>query len=60
MKLYSFSLRVVTSKDKEKVRKWAKKEKRQFLWKDNFGVWHASTNKQNTPTNAAEIEEIKY
>lgn len=48
-----------STKDKEKVRKWAIKEGRKVLWKDDKGFWHAATNRQNTPLWASETEDIE-
>jgi len=47
-----------STKDKDKVRKWAIKENRKVLWKDEKGFWHAATNRFNTPHYAVETEDI--
>lgn len=49
--------RLMSTKDKEKVRKWAKAQGRKVLWKDARGYWHAATNRDNTPGFAVETED---
>jgi len=43
---------------KEKAKKWAIKEGRKVLWKDDKGGWHAATDRRNTPRWAIETEEV--
>lgn len=45
------------NKDKEKVRKAAKVSGRTVLWMDEKGLWHAATDRYNTPLWAVETEE---
>ena len=47
------------SKDKAKVRKAAIATGRKVLWKDEDGVWHAATDRQNTPYYAIETEDVE-
>ncbi len=46
------------SKDKSKVLKSAIALGRKVLWKDAKGVWHAATDRFNTPHWATETEDI--
>jgi len=46
------------SKDKEKIRKWAKSVDRKVLWKDERGFWYAATDRRNTPRWAVETEDL--
>lgn len=43
---------------KETVRKRAIKEGRKVLWKDSEGLWHAATDRRNTPDWATEMENV--
>lgn len=45
-------------RDKEPVRRWALREGRKVLWKDEEGNWHAATNRANTPEWATETEDL--
>lgn len=47
-----------SSKDKEKVRKAAIKAGRKVLWQDDKGIWHAATDRMNTPHHAIATEEL--
>lgn len=51
--------RIVSSKDKEKVKAWAKKTGRKILWKDEHGFWHAAMGPNSTPDWCAEKEVLK-
>lgn len=51
--------RFMTTKDKAKVRKWAIKQGRKVLWKDEKGYWHAAKDRNNTPGWAVETEDIE-
>ena len=46
------------SKNKESVRKSAKKEGRKMLWKCDEGYWHAAKDKDSVPHWASEVEEV--
>jgi hypothetical protein len=46
------------SKDKKKMREAAIKTGRKVLWKDGQGVWHAATDRDNTPYWAVETEDV--
>lgn len=41
-------MKIVSSKDKNKVLRWAKKNNRGFLWLEK-GVWHAATTTRHVP-----------
>lgn len=46
------------TKDKEKARKAAKANGRTVLWQDNDGLWHAATDRYNTPNWATATEDV--
>lgn len=47
------------TKSKEAMRKKALATGRKVLWLDDKGFWHASTDLQNTPHYAVQVEELK-
>lgn len=47
------------TKFKSKALAVARKLGREVVWKDNKGLWHASTNRDNTPHYAVEIEDVE-
>lgn len=47
-----------STKDIAKARKNAIKAKREVLWLDDQGYWHAATNRANTPHYAIKTEDI--
>lgn len=51
-------MRIITSKDKVKVLRWATKAHREWLWKDSKEVWHAATTRNHVPTRHAEVEQV--
>lgn len=46
------------SKDKEKVKRAAIAAGRHVLWKSSEGLWHAATDRNNTPHDAVETEDV--
>lgn len=50
---------MVSSKDKEKVLRFARKEGRMVLWKDAEGVWHAAFSTGHVPKYATEVEQVE-
>jgi hypothetical protein len=51
-------IRPFISKDKAKVTKAALKHGRKVLWLDGKGIWHAAVDRQNTPLDAIETEDV--
>jgi len=50
--------RIVTSKNKDVVMRFARRTKRTVLWKDENNVWHAATDLNSTPFHCTEKELI--
>ncbi len=44
------------SKDKEKVRRWARERDRKVLWADGHGMWHSALDEKHVPKYAREKE----
>lgn len=50
--------RIVSSKDKETVRRFALKDARQILWRDEHGIWHAALTPKDVPKYATKQERV--
>lgn len=51
-------IRIITSKTKARIVKWAKTIGYEIVWLDDRGFWHAAKNLNNTPFLAEEAEYV--